>query len=330
MTLRKKNNINTIVMASVGAIGLLIICCTGLLAFSFLNGGTTKPTAIVLASPLPIETIIAGTVEAARIQTQSVSPPIISTNTLIPAPIETQHIPTSPSKEAILSYYRTITDYATEYVADLEIMGQLLQQGDENTLLFDNTWKANISIALAEMQISGRRLGSITEIPVELQQADYWFKKASSENELLIVNLNTGIQNLDANSINRADENMNNVNLYFQNGMTEMTNVLSALSNSSIEPTATIFIFELQTEVARPTEYIYFTPTPFALATVPLATSSGGGTAVCSCSGDSLNCSSFSSHASAQSCFSYCMSQGKGDIHKLDQDGDGDACESLN
>lgn len=190
MTLRKKNNINTIVMASVGAIGLLIICCTGLLAFSFLNGGTTKPTAIVLASPLPIETIIAGTVEAARIQTQQAMPPtLIPTSTLAPL--------------------------------------------------------------------------------------------------------------LDA-------------------------------------PTATIFIFELQTEVARPTDYIYATNTSFALATFPLPTSTPAilataplQVAACSCTGDSLNCSDFSSHASAQECFSYCKSQGKGDVHKLDQDDDGSACESL-
>ena len=184
MAQKRNATTNTILTAIVGAFGLLIICCTAVLAFSYLNNINVRPTPIILASPLPIETIIAGTVEASRIQTQQAIPPtLIPTSTLAPL--------------------------------------------------------------------------------------------------------------LDA-------------------------------------PTATIFIFELQTEVARPTEYIYFTPTPFALATVPLATSSGGGTAVCSCSGDSLNCSSFSSHASAQSCFSYCMSQGKGDIHKLDQDGDGDACESLN
>jgi hypothetical protein len=50
----------------------------------------------------------------------------------------------------------------------------------------------------------------------------------------------------------------------------------------------------------------------------------------CGCSSDSLNCTDFSgSHARAQACYDYCVSQGRGDIHRLDNDGDGDACESL-
>ena len=49
---------------------------------------------------------------------------------------------------------------------------------------------------------------------------------------------------------------------------------------------------------------------------------------VCSCAGDTLNCGDFGSHASAQACYNYCVSQGRGDIHRLDRDGDGSACES--
>lgn len=51
--------------------------------------------------------------------------------------------------------------------------------------------------------------------------------------------------------------------------------------------------------------------------------------AACSCTGDLYNCSDFSTHSQAQACFSYCISQGRGDIHKLDGNNDGDACESL-
>lgn len=70
------------------------------------------------------------------------------------------------------------------------------------------------------------------------------------------------------------------------------------------------------------------------------STSSGGGgfatnvpTAAgvpCSCAGDTLNCNtaSFSSMAAAQACYDYCMSQGAGDIHGLDGNGDGEICES--
>ncbi len=94
-------------------------------------------------------------------------------------------------------------------------------------------------------------------------------------------------------------------------------------------PTATVFIFDLQTSVAQPTEFIYSTNTPLTLATQEILATLPPQSAVCSCSGDSLNCSDFGSHSSAQACFSYCVSQGAGDIHKLDGNNDGNACESL-
>ncbi|MDY6877335.1 MAG: excalibur calcium-binding domain-containing protein [Chloroflexota bacterium] len=51
--------------------------------------------------------------------------------------------------------------------------------------------------------------------------------------------------------------------------------------------------------------------------------------AVCDCSGDLYNCTNFTTHAQAQACYNYCISLGRGDIHKLDRDNDGIACESL-
>jgi micrococcal nuclease len=61
----------------------------------------------------------------------------------------------------------------------------------------------------------------------------------------------------------------------------------------------------------------------------PTRVPSGGssGNAPCSCNGNLYNCSDFSSHASAQACYDYCISVGRGDIHRLDGDNDGRACE---
>jgi micrococcal nuclease len=50
---------------------------------------------------------------------------------------------------------------------------------------------------------------------------------------------------------------------------------------------------------------------------------------VCDCSGNIYNCADFGTHAQAQACYNYCMSLGRGDIHRLDGDNDGIACESL-
>jgi len=49
----------------------------------------------------------------------------------------------------------------------------------------------------------------------------------------------------------------------------------------------------------------------------------------CRCDGDVYNCNSFSTQRQAQICYNYCRSQGRGDIHGLDGDSDGSACESL-
>jgi len=49
----------------------------------------------------------------------------------------------------------------------------------------------------------------------------------------------------------------------------------------------------------------------------------------CDCSADLLNCSDFASPANAQECFWYCGSQQVGDIHRLDSDLNGVACDVL-
>jgi hypothetical protein len=52
--------------------------------------------------------------------------------------------------------------------------------------------------------------------------------------------------------------------------------------------------------------------------------------AVCSCSGDTLNCEpDFDTHAEAQACFEYCRDLVGYDIHELDSDNDGRACQNL-
>lgn len=82
------------------------------------------------------------------------------------------------------------------------------------------------------------------------------------------------------------------------------------------------------------------TPTPTATSTLqpPTATATSEpptptptattGAALYNCSADVYNCGSFNTQAEAQACFNYCYPIA-GDIHKLDQDGDLIACESL-
>ncbi len=65
-------------------------------------------------------------------------------------------------------------------------------------------------------------------------------------------------------------------------------------------------------------------PTP-----VPPPSGGGGGAPVCDCSGNIYNCSDFPTHAAAQACYDYCLQVTGTDIHRLDADHDGLACENL-
>ncbi|MEX2017605.1 MAG: excalibur calcium-binding domain-containing protein [Candidatus Pacearchaeota archaeon] len=47
------------------------------------------------------------------------------------------------------------------------------------------------------------------------------------------------------------------------------------------------------------------------------------------CGEDLYNCGDFSTQAEAQAVYDVCIEQGAGDVHGLDNDGDGVVCESL-
>lgn len=73
------------------------------------------------------------------------------------------------------------------------------------------------------------------------------------------------------------------------------------------------------TNTPEPTATTVTLPTPTATSSVLLYI----------CDHDAYNCSDFDTQAEAQTVFNYCAALGFGDIHKLDQNNDGEACESL-
>lgn len=67
-----------------------------------------------------------------------------------------------------------------------------------------------------------------------------------------------------------------------------------------------------------------------ALVFLPMVTGGPVGPAGCStCSADTYNCDDFSTQTAAQACFDFCMEQVGSDVHRLDSDNNGVACESL-
>lgn len=88
-------------------------------------------------------------------------------------------------------------------------------------------------------------------------------------------------------------------------------------------PTTTPIPTQLPTlPTQMPTSVPPDTPTP-----MPAATATPSQSYVCS--SDFYNCGDFSSQAAAQAVFDYCWAQVGSDVHRLDGDGNGVACESL-
>jgi len=68
------------------------------------------------------------------------------------------------------------------------------------------------------------------------------------------------------------------------------------------------------------------TPVP-TLTPVPTATTPPSG--LCACTGNFYSCGDFDTQAQAQRCHDSCIQKVGTDIHRLDSDNDGEACESL-
>jgi len=72
-------------------------------------------------------------------------------------------------------------------------------------------------------------------------------------------------------------------------------------------------------------------PTSIQTVAAPLPTVAvSSSTPICDCSKNSYNCKDFplANGVTGQKCYDFCKAQGKGDVHQLDRDKDGLACES--
>lgn len=102
----------------------------------------------------------------------------------------------------------------------------------------------------------------------------------------------------------------------------------TATATATEIPTDTPTVTPLPTNTETPTPTETSTTEPTATET-PQPTATALPSGPCLCDRDRYNCSDFSTHAAAQACYDYCVSLGVGDIHKLDRDHNGVACESL-
>jgi hypothetical protein len=128
-----------------------------------------------------------------------------------------------------------------------------------------------------------------------------------------------------------ADQRMKELGCYEQQPVQPPEVLLASTATKQPEFTATAI--PSLTAMPQPTRRATLTAeaTLTALPSLtPLIPKSPPGSAVCSCAGDTYNCpDDFQTQSSAQACFNYCVAQGVGDIHRLDANNDGVACENL-
>lgn len=114
-----------------------------------------------------------------------------------------------------------------------------------------------------------------------------------------------------------------------------LTNSPTASASPTLASTATL----VPTLTLAPTSTVVLITVPPAGGSGGSGGSSSGGSGgggspgatpvsgPCSCNGNTMNCPDFRNQKEAQACYDHCKSQGFGDIHKLDRDNDGLACE---
>jgi micrococcal nuclease len=114
----------------------------------------------------------------------------------------------------------------------------------------------------------------------------------------------------------------------------EMVSAGLAQARAYPPDTACRAVFESAEEQARQAALGLWSATPAPVAAAPETATldtapASPAQATCNCRGPDLDCGDFSSQAEAQTCFDACLSQGRGDIFRLDGDRDGRVCERL-
>lgn len=94
-------------------------------------------------------------------------------------------------------------------------------------------------------------------------------------------------------------------------------------------PTATDTPVPTATPTSTPTPTATNTPIPTSTATSTATATTTPAGAPCPCDGDTLNCPDFTTQPQAQACYEHCLALTGRDIHRLDANNDGVACESL-
>lgn len=242
--------------------------------------------------PNTIQTVIASTAAAAQTQTQIALPPtptIIPISTATLITIPTNTLNTSSVTTEEKSYALSMSAYTSDYADAMKELGILLQLPSTDSTLMLDD-DWKLKVA-AQIYILQTAGDGMGNIPnPPLKfQQTDYWLKQISTENKLLIS------NLTTGIDNLDTDSMNRTTA-------NINNINIYIQNATAE---------LNT----------------AISTLSLGESSLGG--ICSCNANNYNCENFTFQSEAQQCFNYCISQGMGDIHQLDDNNDNLACENL-
>jgi len=306
-TFRKQGTLGKFVF---GCISLFVFCCLCSIPVSIFS--PSAPT------PIPTSTELLANLIATQVvlEPQTRLPTNVPTSTNISEPIATE---TDTPIPTVTSAYTALG--ASCIPNNPHQTGKVVEVVDGDT----------IRVALDETGLihSVRYIGMDT--PENTSQVEFFGAEAEAKNlELVYGKTATLIKDVsETDQYGRLLRYVIVDNLFINYEL-----VVQGYANTASYPPdiACIPTFQEAEQKASASKLGLWSPPP-TLAPLPTQApaQSGGGNAVCNCSGPDLDCKAdFSTHAQAQTCYNYCVSQGFGDVFRLDgSDNDGLACESL-
>ncbi len=293
-----------------------MIFCMGVVFVSVLGSLSAQQPA--LASPLPLSTIIAQTFQASSAQTAlAQSPTAVSTATLfltlipgaftetptfIPLPTTAIGVIDLPSSASCIPHTVPQTGIVVNVVDGDTIKVKLDQDSQTYTV---------------------RYIGMNT--PENTTKIEYFGPEATAQNSELV----SGKRVILYKDVSETDRYGRLLRFIIAEGKFVNYELVAqgyATVDTFPPDIACADLFRAAQQTASASSLGLWTAHPTFLA---IATPTLGGTALCACTGNLYNCSDFSSRAEAQACYDYCISIGAGDVHKLDGNNNGLACENL-
>lgn len=281
--------------------------------------------------------------------------------TSTPRPSRTPRPTSTPESVTMAEYLGEFQVAYSDYLADNAELNELLRLSiQSNSLSDDRQWVGQVAAVTRRLEDSALALEEI-EAPAEAQDIDARLDQMLRRCATSYQMMRKFYRERDLAAGKRASDGLQACNTLWERLMPDLNALMVAASLPPLEmpmptPTAAGALpastrpgspatsqptAAYQPTVALPT----WTPVPAVLPTwtpAPAARPTEPPpavveptqpppppAAVCDCSANIYNCGDFSSHNSAQACFGYCWEQVGYDVHRLDGDNDGIACEDL-